>query len=361
MGHRDRALAGQGHVSPRHLTYGRRRERARPPRDRRPRALDLADAHAPALRGVGPGAVRPRDGAGLRPHVGCGSATSRTSRARRLHHREHRRPAGPRHPPGRRVGPGLPQQLPPPRRRRWPIEPAGHCGRTLTCPYHNWSYAIDGRLIGIPDEPRMYPDGFPKEDYGLVPIRVEVAWDMLVFGCLSHRAPAVPASGSRRSPTATTATAFETFRRFHRAARPDLPHQLEGVRRELERRLPRAFRAPAVQRRAATTSTRSCASRAGPAAATSPTARRRRSVGRSHRPDRTSSCAATTPTSSTPTSRRCRTRPQLILVRADPLAPDRTRLFSRIYGRTDDVDEQEVQLDSLATTNAEDTDDGRPS
>src|SRR5439155_24535026 len=68
-------------------------------------------------------------------------------------------------------------------------EPAGHCGKTLTCPYHNWAYAIDGRLIGIPDEKRMYPDGFPKDDYGLVPIRIEVAWDKLVFGCLSRKAP----------------------------------------------------------------------------------------------------------------------------------------------------------------------------
>jgi hypothetical protein len=46
---------------------------------------------------------------------------------------------------------------------------------------------------------------------------------------------------------------------------------------------------------------------------------------------------------------------QLILVRADPLAPDRTRLVSRIYGRTTDPDEQAAQLASLAATNAEDT------
>ena len=47
---------------------------------------------------------------------------------------------------------------------------------------------------------------------------------------------------------------------------------------------------------------------------------------------------------------------QLILVRADPIAPDRTRLISRIYGLTDDLDEQEAQLTNLEITNKEDTD-----
>jgi hypothetical protein len=46
---------------------------------------------------------------------------------------------------------------------------------------------------------------------------------------------------------------------------------------------------------------------------------------------------------------------QLILVRADPLAPDRIRLFSRIYGLDTPLDEQEEQLDTLAKTNEEDT------
>jgi len=67
--------------------------------------------------------------------------------------------------------------------------PAGNCGSTLTCPYHNWAYSIDGRLIGIPDKVRMYPDGIRMEDYGLVPFRVAVGWGKIVFGCLSHKAP----------------------------------------------------------------------------------------------------------------------------------------------------------------------------
>ena len=44
-------------------------------------------------------------------------------------------------------------------------EPAGHCGNHLTCPYHAWSYALDGRLAGAPhmeDTP-----GFNKADYPL--------------------------------------------------------------------------------------------------------------------------------------------------------------------------------------------------
>jgi len=46
---------------------------------------------------------------------------------------------------------------------------------------------------------------------------------------------------------------------------------------------------------------------------------------------------------------------QLILVRAGPLAPDRTRLVSRIYGRSTDAADQAAQLATLAATNAEDT------
>ena len=46
---------------------------------------------------------------------------------------------------------------------------------------------------------------------------------------------------------------------------------------------------------------------------------------------------------------------ELWLVRADPLAPDRTRLFSRVYGLNKTREEEEFTLDNLEKTNIEDT------
>ena len=57
---------------------------------------------------------------------------------------------------------------------------AGNC-RRIQCPFHSWTYALDGRLIGAPRMDRAV--GFEMADYGLVAFRAAVV-DGFAFVCL---------------------------------------------------------------------------------------------------------------------------------------------------------------------------------
>jgi carnitine monooxygenase subunit len=48
----------------------------------------------------------------------------------------------------------------------------GHCGGRITCPYHAWTYSLDGRLIGVPHR-ETFRDLKP-ELHGLVPLAQEI-------------------------------------------------------------------------------------------------------------------------------------------------------------------------------------------
>jgi choline monooxygenase len=50
--------------------------------------------------------------------------------------------------------------------------------RRFTCPYHGWSYAIDGALVGCPDMQQAVE--FDRADNGLLPVRLET-WNGFVF------------------------------------------------------------------------------------------------------------------------------------------------------------------------------------
>jgi phenylpropionate dioxygenase-like ring-hydroxylating dioxygenase large terminal subunit len=50
--------------------------------------------------------------------------------------------------------------------------PHGHCGRRITCPYHAWTYGLDGRLIAIPQREAFKGLDFGR--HGLVPIEQEI-------------------------------------------------------------------------------------------------------------------------------------------------------------------------------------------
>jgi phenylpropionate dioxygenase-like ring-hydroxylating dioxygenase large terminal subunit len=63
-------------------------------------------------------------------------------------------------------------------------EGSGHC-RAFRCPYHHWTYAWDGRLIGAPAMDRTA--GFDRGDYSLPQIRSEI-WQGFVFANLDPQA-----------------------------------------------------------------------------------------------------------------------------------------------------------------------------
>lgn len=234
------------------------------------------------------------------------------------------------------------------------FEPAGHCGKTLTCPYHNWAYNIDGRLVGIPDKNRMYTPDFPMEDYGLVPIRIEVAWNKLVFGCLSRQAPSFR---EWIGPFADRYDRYDigSFHRFHRELDQTYPINWKAFAensnddyhvRFVHRRLNKVRKNmdTVVRFEGRTTS----GYKPHQLSEDDP------SGGRADLPeeDLRGHYADFIMPNLTPLPYPT----QIIMVRADPIAPDKTRLFSRIYGLTDDIAEQDAQLENLEITNTEDTD-----
>jgi carnitine monooxygenase subunit len=68
------------------------------------------------------------------------------------------------------------------------LDGTGGCAKVLTCPYHAWSYARDGRLVGVPHRDE-YP-GLQTEKLGLRPVSLE-NWHGFLFVTLEPGAPSV--------------------------------------------------------------------------------------------------------------------------------------------------------------------------
>ncbi|SLN25954.1 Anthranilate 1,2-dioxygenase large subunit [Falsiruegeria litorea R37] len=47
----------------------------------------------------------------------------------------------------------------------------GNKGKTIVCPYHRWTFGLDGALRGVPDQKALFPD-FDKKENGLHPASV---------------------------------------------------------------------------------------------------------------------------------------------------------------------------------------------
>jgi len=64
-------------------------------------------------------------------------------------------------------------------------ESEGEFSRSIQCPYHAWTYALDGRLIGAPAMDGV--EGFRAEDYPLHPVST-AEWEGCVFVSLDPNA-----------------------------------------------------------------------------------------------------------------------------------------------------------------------------
>jgi phenylpropionate dioxygenase-like ring-hydroxylating dioxygenase large terminal subunit len=62
------------------------------------------------------------------------------------------------------------------------------CAKKLVCPYHAWTYDLDGRLTGVPDSASY--GGFNKSEHGLSPVSLEI-WRGFVFVRLVDSGPSV--------------------------------------------------------------------------------------------------------------------------------------------------------------------------
>jgi carnitine monooxygenase subunit len=62
------------------------------------------------------------------------------------------------------------------------------CAKKLVCPYHAWTYDLDGQLTGVPDS-ATYPT-LDKDKAGLVPVEHEI-WHGFIFVQLESGGPSV--------------------------------------------------------------------------------------------------------------------------------------------------------------------------
>ncbi len=59
------------------------------------------------------------------------------------------------------------------------IRAVGQAQKALTCPYHDWTYDLEGNLIAVPDEAEAFP-GLDKSCLGLKPAAVDL-WRGMIF------------------------------------------------------------------------------------------------------------------------------------------------------------------------------------
>lgn len=80
----------------------------------------------------------------------------------------------------------------------------GNCGRNIVCPYHAWTYQLDGRLSGVPALDQY--ENFDRSDHGLAPVECET-FSGFVFVRFE---PGGPSLGAYMAPIAEELGVYRT-------------------------------------------------------------------------------------------------------------------------------------------------------
>ncbi len=86
--------------------------------------------------------------------------------------------------------------------------------KVFTCPYHAWTFSLDGELRGG----RQMPDDFDRRDYALFPVSLRI-FQGLIFICLSDNPPDIDAAMQRMAPK-TEHFGFDNLKVAHEASYP---------------------------------------------------------------------------------------------------------------------------------------------
>ncbi len=57
--------------------------------------------------------------------------------------------------------------------------------KSFICPYHRWSYGLDGTLLGVPERKQAFGENFDTTEHGLVRVRCE-SYKGMLFGCFDE-------------------------------------------------------------------------------------------------------------------------------------------------------------------------------
>ncbi|WP_404799147.1 aromatic ring-hydroxylating oxygenase subunit alpha [Bacillus aerolatus] len=60
--------------------------------------------------------------------------------------------------------------------------------KTFTCPYHGWSFNLEGELVGVVSGKKVYGEKMIKDEWGLRPIPKVGMYQGLIFASLDHQA-----------------------------------------------------------------------------------------------------------------------------------------------------------------------------